>query len=51
MHTTVRATIGAALLAVCAAAPVGSYAHRRVNESRHYLEKVYGRGLVGMLNS
>jgi len=22
-----------------------------VNETRHYLEKVYGRGLVGMLNS
>jgi len=52
MNTTVKATLGAALFAVCAeASMMSSYAAKRVNESRHHLEKVYGKGLIGMFNS
>lgn len=51
MNTTVKATLGAALLAVCAdASVISSYAARRLGETKHHLEKVYGKGLVGMTN-
>lgn len=52
MGITFRATIGAALiLTSTSAAQVGSYAHKRVSDTKHYLEKVYGKGLANMLDS
>ena len=52
MRITVRATIGAALILTSAStAQFGSYAHKRVSETKHYLEKVYGKGLANMLDS
>ncbi len=52
MGITFRATIGAALILTnTSAAQVGSYAHKRVSETKHYLEKVYGKGLANMLDS
>jgi hypothetical protein len=40
-----------ALLAVCAdASVISSYAARRLGETKHQLEKVYGKGLVRMTN-
>jgi hypothetical protein len=49
-----KTAFGLSLLAVLAVADVNitsSYSVKRVTEVKHHLEKVYGKGLVGMFDS
>jgi hypothetical protein len=41
----------AALAAVADATVMSSYSRKRVNQTRNHLEKVYGKGLLGMFDS
>ena len=49
-----KTAFGLSLLAIVAVADVNitsSYSVKRVTEVKHHLEKVYGKGLVGMFDS
>jgi hypothetical protein len=51
MNSLIKQAFGVSVLAAVAdAAIMSSYSRKRVSETRSHLEKVYGKGLVGMFD-